>query len=420
LWPHTATLRREVILGRTLQLLDDQGRIERSNPLGQPEDGTGTVAWACTSVGVFLADVVAEGVVRLRHGTGKEWGRIRAPTRAHPNLFAISPDRKWAAVNWITPAGWSLRGYDSSGAERVHFADLHIRSLWSLAFSPDGALLASASDDGTGGVWEVATGRAIGGALRHPGNLRLRSATFRADVTRLVTTSGDGTACQWDARTGAAVEPPYDRHTGEVWTAVYSPDGQWVASAGTDRTIRLWLSSGRQEALVLQSHTGKVTQLAFTGDGRRLQSVSDDGTARIWGVEPRAHLPALRDHTDNVYAVAYSPDGQWIASGSWDRSARLWDARTEHLCATLPHPGFVQAPAFSPDGSWLVSGCDAVDRLRIWDFATGQLRREVPGREQSSRPWPSILPASGSRLRTGTGLYESWRRRPVESSRRCE
>jgi WD40 repeat protein len=267
LWPHTATLRREVILGQTLQLLDEQGRIERSTPLAHPEGGSRTVAWDCTSEGVFLADVVAEGVVRLRHGTGKEWGRIRAPARAHPNLFAISPDRKWAAVNWLTPAGWYLRGYDSSGAERVHNAVLHTRSLWSLAFSTDSALLASVSDDGTGGLWEVATGRAIGGALQHPGKLRLRSATFRADVTRLVTTSGDGTVCQWDTRTGAAVEPPYERHTGEVWTAVYSPDGQWIASAGTDRTIRLWQAIGRQEALVLRGHTGKVTQLAFTGDG---------------------------------------------------------------------------------------------------------------------------------------------------------
>ena len=60
----------------------------------------------------------------------------------------------------------------------------------------------------------------------------------RACGARLVTTSADGTVRQWDPQTGQEVEPAYERHTGEVQTAVYSPDGQWIASAGTDRTAQ--------------------------------------------------------------------------------------------------------------------------------------------------------------------------------------
>src|SRR5260370_15217399 len=198
-------------------------------------------------------------------------------------------------------------------------------------------------------------------------------------MARLVTTSMDGTVCQWDTSTGGAVERPYERHTGEVWTAEYRRDGQWIASAGTDRTIRLWRATGRQEALVLHGHTGKVTQLAFTGDGRRLESVSEDSTARIWEVDPRLGLPVLPGDTDSVYAVAYSPDGQWIASGSWDKTVRLWDAQTGEPCAVLPHAGVVRTLAFSPNGSWLVSGCDGEKHLYIWNVATGQRRNEVQG-----------------------------------------
>src|SRR5262249_39187449 len=120
---------------------------------------------------------------------------------------------------------------------------------------------------------------------------------------------------------------------------------------------------------------------------RRLGSVSEDGTARVWEADPQASLPVLRGHKKSVYPVAYSPDGQWIASGSWDGTVRLWDARTGDACAELRHPDVerVRALAFSPDGSWLVSGGDEDDRLRLWDVATGTLRKEIPG------PGPWIL-----------------------------
>src|SRR5262249_8901591 len=305
---------------------------------------------------------------------------------ADTNIYSawFSPNLKRLAIVWRTRdlhRPFSAGLYDFSGKEQARLHDFHRADVCSLVFSPDGTRLASASDDNTARLWDAATGRPIGGLLRHPVKGRVLSAAFRRDGARVVTASGNGTVCQWDARTGAAVEPAYDRHAGEVWTAVYSPDGEGIASAGADRTIRVWRATGRQDALVLHGHTGKVTQLAFTGDGRRLGSVSEDGTARIWGADPQTSLPVLRGHDRSVYPVAYSPDGQWIASGSWDGTVRLWDALTGDACAVLRHPGVVRvrALAFSPDSSWLVAGGDEDNRLRLWDVATGTLRKEIQG-----------------------------------------
>ena len=178
----------------------------------------------------------------------------------------------------------------------------------------------------------------------------------------------------------------YERHSGEVLTAAYSPDSRWVASGGTDRTVRVWGAGDGQDLTILHGHTGTVSHVAFAADGRRLASLSgwgslnytEDQTVRVWHIGELAGTSVLAGHTSYIYPVAYSPDGKWIASGSWDRTIRLWEAESGEGCAELRHPEVVRALAYGPDSSWLVSGCQGDEALRIWNTATAKLEKELP------------------------------------------
>jgi WD40 repeat protein len=370
-------LRLAVLEDDGLRLLDEEGRTERLLP--SPRRG-GNVVWTIVPArdGLHFLERVPGGVI-LRDEAGREQLRLELPAGVESAQWTVSPDLKWLAVGWGRGAEPVIVVYDSTGKERCRLPSFQTEALWSITFSPDGRRLATASDDGTARLWEVPAGRPIGGPLRHPGGIKVMCAAFRPDGARFLTTSADGTVCQWDAATAAPVEPPYERHSGEVWTATYSPDGRWVASSGTDRTVRLWRATGRQDALVLHGHTDSVPQLGFSADGRRLLSVSQDGTARLWDADPEVALPVLRGHESYVYPVAYSPDGRWIASGSWDGTVRLWDAVTGEPGAVMELGNNVRTLAFGPDGTWIVTGCDKDERVQVWDVATARRRATFPG-----------------------------------------
>ena len=113
----------------------------------------------------------------------------------------------------------------------------------------------------------------------------------------------------------------------------YSPDGRHLASASSDKTVRIWTAEG-ELLCSLQGHSDRVNSVSYSPDGRHLASASSDGTVRIWTAEGEL-LHSLKGHSHSVNSVSYSPDGRFMASASDDGTVRIWTAEGE-LERSLP------------------------------------------------------------------------------------
>ena len=241
----------------------------------------------------------------------------------------------------------------------------HTASARSVAFSPDGSILASGSHDGTVILWDVATQQPKDTLTEH--TAPVETVAFSRDGSTLASGSHDGTVILWDVDAGQ----PKDTIMGRanwVWSVAFSPDGT-LAIGRSDGTVLLWDVATGQPKDTLTGHTAWVESVAFTRDGSMLASGSGDNTVILWEVATGRPIAILPGHTAGVNSVAFSPDGTMLASGSDDTTVRLWDVIMGQPIATLTgHTSWVRSVAFSPDGSTLASGSG--DRtVLLWEIA---------------------------------------------------
>jgi WD40 repeat protein len=283
-----------------------------------------------------------------------------------------------------------------------------------MSFSPNGRIIATASQDNTVKVWNVENGKLQTTLTGHSNGVydvsflsenRLVSASsdhslkvwqlgertfkktlnghegivwnvsFSPNGERIASASADGTVKLWqrDASTNGSHKSNYrllktlKGHNKEVLDVSFSPDGQTIATASYDTTVQLWTGNGRR--LWILEHPDQVFDVNFSPDGKTIATASRDNIVRLWTFDGKWRKTLLKDHRDWVRDVKFSPNGQIIASASDDHTVKLWNPDGS-LITTLKgnngHKSWVRSVAlgFSKKSEIFLGMADALDKQR--------------------------------------------------------
>jgi WD40 repeat protein len=365
--------------------------------------------------GLTLASASDDDSIRLWDiSNGKQIKKLIANSVGITSI-AFSPDGQTLATGFGNSTAFyptastnnTIRLWDLN-SDQTQTLSGHIKPVTSVAFSPDGQTLASASVDTSIRLWDLRNNSLKTTLKGH--NNHVTSLAFSKDSKRLVSGSMDKTIRLWDLTTNK-IKNVLIGHTEIVTSVAFSADGLTLASGSKDDTLRLWDISSSQITTELTGHKKPVKSVAFSPDGLTLSSASGDQTIKIWDVASKQLQTTLSKHTDGVHSIAISHDGLKLASAADDNTIRLWDLSDDQMTSTLiVQNQATTSIAFSPDQLMLAAGFRN-GTTQTWDLSNN---KQKPLMKTTSKEMISITSLTftpdGLTLATGlgNGSIEIW------------
>jgi GTPase SAR1 family protein len=242
-----------------------------------------------------------------------------------------------------------------SGLRVAHTLRGHGDSVSSIAWSPDGQLLASGTTDKTIHLWKAGSGEQLRTLKGHTHTVQ--TLAWSTNGQSLTSYSADKTVKQWDVQSGRQLRQ-YKGIGNEVFGVSWSPDCRLVASVFREQTIRIWDARADKfkQRKELEGHTATVLTVVWAPNGRTLASSSADGTIRIWDAQSGELLRTFDRAGETAYCMAWAPDSRTLASSSLGHAIRIWDTELGRELSVLEgHTSSIQNLRFERQGRLLVS-----------------------------------------------------------------
>ncbi|TKR63570.1 hypothetical protein L596_027383 [Steinernema carpocapsae] len=253
----------------------------------------------------------------------------------------------------------------------VHTLTDHSSSLCAIRFSPDGAYLATTSDDKSIKIYNVADNFKLEKTITTSHKNGISDLIWSPDQKRLATCSDDTTIRIWEVLNGRCVKT-LKGHSNYVISIAFDPQGKLLASGSFDESARLWDAKTGNCLKTLPAHSHPVSAVAFNRDGSLLCTSSYDGLIRIWDTASGQCLKTLPAENEKpVSFVKFSPNGKYILASTFDSAISLWDfnkGRTLKVYTGHQNTQYCIFACFSvTGGKWIASGSED-GKVYLWDL----------------------------------------------------